>query len=236
MKLLRNILLRWLLKDGLPAPIRIGSNTITISKDLDMGFGAIKNVASGTFEGDWIRDGTITTPKLVLPLDPRAFMFAPKKVAEITLDADATTITVTGLDILTDKFYEILLITTNPVATGGIRMFINADTTTTNYYTQLLIAEGSGVGAIRYNDTSPFHSATRVGEIGWGILALPSPLPNFPTMLSIPSLHTPPLVRLDVRMLKHNVMQSNITRLDFVHSSPGGFGAGTKLLIYGASG
>lgn len=43
-KTLRKIILNWLLKDGLPTPLKIGEKTITISENIDMGGGKILNL------------------------------------------------------------------------------------------------------------------------------------------------------------------------------------------------
>jgi len=56
-------------------------------------------------------------------------------VAKVTTDTDVDYLEVTGLDILSHEAYEIIFDTVNPTASvSEYYLFINGDTTPTNYY------------------------------------------------------------------------------------------------------
>lgn len=75
-------------------------------------------------------------------------------VEQETLTSAATDVTFSGLDIDTDDHY-ILIIRWKNGASGSseLNLFINGDTTLTNYYSQKNEANGAGVTAARTNDS-----------------------------------------------------------------------------------
>jgi len=75
-------------------------------------------------------------------------------VASTEVTSDTTSVSFTNLDINTDKMYVIICnVKNNTASTSSYNLFINSDTTTTNYYTQLLQAAGTALSANRF--TSP---------------------------------------------------------------------------------
>jgi len=74
-------------------------------------------------------------------------------VAKVTTDTDVDYLEVTGLDILSHEAYEIIFDTVNPVASYcDYYLFINGNTTLTNYYHTFLTGSSSGVTSDNVNN------------------------------------------------------------------------------------
>jgi len=155
-----------------------------------------------------------------------------KKVAEINVATNTTTITVTGLDILTDKFYELLFAMKNPTASHSpIALYINGDTVDTNYYTQVLNAGGTTLSAGRYNDNVVWVAYAGYNCFLRATLVLAPD--GYTTIKSLFNYAGGSGITLSYRLAQHTVAQTNVTRFDITADVTGAIGAGSKLQIYG---
>lgn len=81
-------------------------------------------------------------------------------LAEYTVTGSAvTSIDFSGLDINSHKSYRIELDILGVTPGANIYMFVNGDTTTTNYYMQSVVFNGTGLSGDR-------HNQPRIGNIG----------------------------------------------------------------------
>jgi len=196
-------------------------SALTIDVDKDWARHVIKNLGAPVDSGDAARKGDI-------PL-------TLKKVAEVDVTSAVTSITVTGLDINTHKFYLIIFMVKNPTA-GGVwyHLCVEGDTTLTNYYSQYAYWSGTGGGAGRSNDAC--ISSEYAGDEG-GVLILVARSPSgYPHAWSFRAQRVGANVSIELYHACKTAAVTNITRIDIVASAAGGIGAGSKLIIYGASG
>jgi len=188
----------------------------------------------GAADGIATLDVNALVPLAQIPTIPDAKLEIPpglKEVAEIDVTADTTQITITGLDILADKFYWLILSMKNPTATAAeIAIYINGDTTATNYYVQKLGADGATISADRKNDNEPWYCAAGQNCLGWALLTLTPD--GYATIYSAFNWTELAAVTLSNRYTQHKVAQTNITRLDFICDVTNAIGAGSKLLIF----
>jgi len=158
-----------------------------------------------------------------------------KKVVEIDVTADTTIITITGLDINTDKFYLLLFTVKNPTASNaGYDLLVEGDLTTANYYNQEIYGTGTSIYVGRKNWM----------DIGWAtpgercfsstfIVRDPDGYPRF---YSYQTRKTGTEVENMLRAGTYIYTVTNITQIDVRASITNAIGAGSKLIIYGAGG
>mgnify|MGYP001578255512 CR=1 FL=1 len=187
--------------------------------------------------GTWqIPDNTITTAKILdgTILDADMSFRTLKKVAETTLVAQATTITFTGLDINTDQEYFIVVNWLNSAAGNTtLSMYVNNDTTATNYYCEEGFDSGAGRTVANINDAR-VAGITNAGAVsGIGVL--------FRDVTGNPraSFNTTELATTLVRNYSYAMVKTatvaNITQLDFTASAANGLDVGTRITIYGST-
>lgn len=150
----------------------------------------------------------------------------------LVTSAAVTSITFTGLNILTDKsyYYEIELF--NPTGvTSSVSLYINNDLTSTNYSRQNLIGTGTAVTTSRSNEciiasVQVMSSGMAHGSI---ILDVVAPRARYDSLQTRYSASTLELVLAGIAK---TTTDSNITRLDFISSVTGGIGIGSKIRLY----
>jgi len=161
--------------------------------------------------------------------------FGLKKVAEVDVAVNTTTITITGLDINTDKFYLLLFKTKNPTATDShYYLFVEGDLTIANYYNQYIAGSGTTVSAARASGPSIIYVAT--GERGFCAIWLIRDPDGYPRYYSSITRYPGASITNVSRTGSKTATVINITRIDLQASVADAIGAGSKLIIYGASG
>lgn len=78
-------------------------------------------------------------------------------VADITVSTATTLVDISGLSIGTDNEYMLVTDINNTTSESNYTLSVNDNTTLSNYYRQTLFANGSTIGASRYNDNSPIY-------------------------------------------------------------------------------
>jgi hypothetical protein len=155
-----------------------------------------------------------------------------KFIAEgVVAGAAVTTISFTGLNLDTDKMYFIVLNIKNAGAGNRVlSMYMNADTTATNYYVQWLDANGAGVASGRANDArimDVIASTDSVGFIFMTKLASRIPRSICDAMVDVPA---------SCQQLKYAHIRktdtSNVTQIDFTISSASQIDIGSRISIY----
>jgi len=152
------------------------------------------------------------------------------KIAEVYVDADTTTITITGLDLDADKAYLVVLNFINPQATGSIyHLHFNNDLTDANYKSQRLIASGTGVSA--GTATEPDFAYLPAGES--------TPLIGLVGRVgAVPRFHCRSMERATCIAIKavHWDIAANVTRIDIHSTTANAIGAGSRLMLFKVSG
>jgi len=84
-------------------------------------------------------------------------------LAEVEVTSDCDYVDFTGLDINRDWFYVLQTIIKNSHSSSlGYYIFVNGDTTLTNYYSQYIVGRSTTISAGRYNE--PYWSSCSAGS------------------------------------------------------------------------
>jgi len=224
----------WIIAYALAKKVQRTAITIPLTTNLDFGTYRGINVGTPVNPNDISRKTDLDTHAA----DPSAHHVKPlglNKVAEIDVAADTTSMTITGLDINTDKFYLLLFKTKNPTASGsGYCLFVEGDLVTTNYYNQNVYGDGASVGGTREN--IPRIIYLPAGERGSCTVWLFRDPDGYPRYFSTIARATGATMILVIRDGSKTATVTNITRIDVQSEVTNAIGAGSKLIIYGASG
>lgn len=153
-----------------------------------------------------------------------------EKIVDEELLANATDITITGLDLDADKAYMIICTIKNPQGSNsGIYLYYNNDTTIANYTQQWLRADNTTITAQRQNQ--PYfvyvHAGQNVLVTGF-IMRSPDGYP-------IEVLFNADNVTAGMRIFNRVVFwnnTNNVTRIDIHALVANAIGIGSKLLIF----
>ena len=153
-------------------------------------------------------------------------------IAEVTLEAVATTITFTGLDINTHKYYLLAGTCENIDGVGQwVRMFVNGDFTASRYWYQSLYVWSTTIQAGRVNAPNLIYMGAGEESVFWGILAR-DPESKARTVLIN---HCGGALNPQFMHIGHVYTQNvtNITRLDFSFTAANKLEAGSRIIIFG---
>jgi hypothetical protein len=175
----------------------------------------------------------IDHPDASIPISKLAFGTL-RKVAEVYVSTSLSQITIPDLDIVNDKFYLLFSFLKNATgSTLNYHLLYNFLTTTTNYYNQSLIADGSTVTAARSNDPS-FASAPANG-VALTLCYIVLDADGYPRCgaFTIRAGASTPLLELRTQTYINTL--SNITRLVIKPSTSADFGVGSRVMIFAPS-
>jgi len=157
-----------------------------------------------------------------------------EKIVDTTVSGAAvTSITVTGLDLDAAKAYMILFKVTNPTPSNSdYYLYLNNDTTLTNYFVQYGAFNGTAVTADRVND--PRVAWTPAGQevviLCWMIRD-----PGGYVRTMIKEIRKDPASLL-ITVRGHTwVTKANVTRIDITAAISGAIGIGSNLMIFKVS-
>lgn len=172
----------------------------------------------------------VSTPHLAAEV-PALF----EKIVDTTLTAAATSIDVTGLDINTDKEY--LLIFRCKEATGGggisIRIYINNDTTNTNYYTQYMIGDGAAAACGRDNDCLLVNpAASQDADVQVWIVR---DVTGLARITLTECYNTTTAINAGFKGITKTATVTNITQITLTSSGANSLAIGSRLIIYKVS-
>jgi hypothetical protein len=150
---------------------------------------------------------------------------------EYTVSGSAvTTIDFTGLDINAHNSYSIELDITNVTASGAqIHMFINADTTVTNYYSQYSLASGTSLAGTRANN--PTVSSFDANNIVKCNISLSKVIDKVRAISSCCDLSDATVRVLNYSYAKVGTV-TNITQITFTSTVASSIAIGSKIRIY----
>ena len=84
-------------------------------------------------------------------------MGAWKEIVDFTWVANETSRTFSGLNITKDDFIKIVFTATNPTSSSQYNLFVNGNTTNSNYWFQFVNAVGTSLSGNRVNASRPFY-------------------------------------------------------------------------------
>jgi len=160
-----------------------------------------------------------------------------EKVADITVESDTTQVDISSLSIGKDSEYLLVSDVVNPQTTTiALDLMVNDNTTVTNYYSQLIFADGSSAGAARNNrartsivrnvnevsNKTILYSHIKLSEIG----AYTSQ--NYPSVSY--GSNTVFIENSFVSSTAENI--TSITKLNIVASASNAIGSGSRFILY----
>lgn len=153
-----------------------------------------------------------------------------KPIAEYEVTGSAvTSIDFTGLDINAHKSYRIELEAIDGATGSDISLYVNGDTTATNYYHQYIYANGASVSSGRANN--PTVVAIISGTNSSSVINVLR-VNGYPHILSLINRSGSSTIELIQRTIQKTGTVTNITQLTFTSNVANGIGVGTKVRIY----
>jgi len=153
-----------------------------------------------------------------------------KVIKEVQLTSDVTYVDFDGLDINEDKFYILLLTIKNPTASASdYDLYVEGDYTRTNYYHQLLVADGAAVSASRTNTPTVIY--TLAGDRALATIHITRDPDGYFRAFSQADEYTGASVRLVLRAVCKTATVANITRIRVSSYVANAIGADSILLL-----
>jgi hypothetical protein len=183
-------------------------------------------LANNAVETTKIKDGNVTPVKLSFG--------TWQKIAETTVSAAVTTVSFTNLDINTDKAYIFVIKCYNPTANDThVKLFINNDTTVTNYYTQRLTGEGTTVSSARVNDSWAFIIPPNSSQLIYILIEIdPQGYPKWFTFQT--AKNTSSILVNHLAATKTGTV-TNITQIDFTGAVNNVIGVNSNFMLFKVS-
>lgn len=155
----------------------------------------------------------------------------PTLLAETTVSGAAvTSIQFTGLDLDTHKSYRIEFDWYNPTASiSSLYLFMDNDTTTTNYWNANVSFDGATISSSRANN--PGIAVAAAGKLLSWAMTLGNPN-NRPVVLSHGNRDQGSNIILEHRVVQVTVDHTNVTQLDFTATIASSIGIGSTIRIY----
>ncbi len=156
------------------------------------------------------------------------------KFQEIVVSAAVNSITFSNLNINLDDLYVIHCTIKNlNVGVRQARIFINGDTTVTNYHSQSLIANGAGISAARSN-TPIFTDINVAGANGYcySEIRIMVDIAGYARFIADSVDNTGASIKVDHRVITHNVVAANITSITIdLDAAVNNIGIGSQFLL-----
>lgn len=152
-------------------------------------------------------------------------------LADIIVDTATTTIDITGLDIGKDD--EILMVADINNTTGSgasCRLFINNNTTVTNYYVQTLEADNTTISSARTNTSSLIYTPAGRKTLVNAQLKLTNN--GYVTYQADNSYSYDLNIRISERFHTTTFTVASITQLTLLSSVTDGIGVGSRITLY----
>jgi len=156
-----------------------------------------------------------------------------EKVAEVEVDSDCTYVDFTGLDGNSAWFYILFGIIKNPTSSNShYYLFVNGDTTTTNYYRQKWTCNGTATEALRVNYPSVGYATS--SNRTFLEIAITKDSDGYFRFNSKENRLTGSDVQLHLHFGCKTATVSNITSLRVQAGATNAIGAGSKFILFKA--
>lgn len=153
-----------------------------------------------------------------------------QKVTEVDVSSDCDYVDFTGLDINSDWFYKILTTIKNPTASYTYYSInVEGDYTSTNYYGQYLLGNGTSASADRGN--AAVFCSIESGDRFLSQVSISKDPDGYFRAFSVSSRNSGSSVKIESRAIVKTATVSNITQIRIQASETGGIGAGSKFIL-----
>lgn len=156
-----------------------------------------------------------------------------KFVSEASPSTNVDYVEFTGLDVNSDKMYVLLVNLKNPLGSScWYNIFVEGDTTATNYYSQHLSVSGTSIAATRYN--SPYIAGIGSGadaEASLVIFITKDADGRFRSMTLL-NRHAPSGVDLGMSVQVKVAAISNLATIRIAAESAGGISTGSYFALF----
>jgi len=154
-----------------------------------------------------------------------------EKVSEVDVSSDCTYVDFTGLDGNSAWFYKLFATVKNPTGSStNYFLFVNGDTTETNYYSQCIHGNGTNVTAARYNNPVIVNIAG--GDKALCETTITKDNDGYFRYFCSVSRDPASAVKLTIRNGSKTATITNITSLRVQTSVSNAIGAGSKFILF----
>jgi len=155
------------------------------------------------------------------------------KVAEIDVSSDSDYVDITGLDGNNEEFYILEATIKNPTGSNSeYHLFVEGDTTVTNYYNQYLDVDGTSTTPNRANN--PSFAYALAGASTFAVVHITKSPTGYFHFTSHESRHQDNIFLCLRAGIKSNATISNITQLRIQAQQTGGIGTGSRFVLFRA--
>ena len=211
-----------------------------------------EEIVAGNFTGSWYNFNS-TSPVLFInstsgkvgigttspsaELDVNGDILADNiliKVSEVNVSSNCNYVEFTNLDGNSAWFYKLLFVVKNAGAsTCKYALYVNGDTTDTNYYSQRFEAYGTSTVIERYNNNY-FCQGIASGERAMATATITKDPDGYFRWTSQAGQASGSSIHIQLWAGVKNATITNITSIRVAASVPNGIGAGSKLILYKA--
>jgi len=161
------------------------------------------------------------------------YRLAAEKVADIVVSSNTTQVDITGLDIQKDSEYLLVSYWNNVTSTSpAAGLYVNNNTTATNYYTQRIEANGSTASATRYNAIWTLTPGGGTDTVAYTHIKLSNigSYTNQSYNIFGPGSTTPGIVNHFGSSIAENI--TSITQLNIISNVSNSIGTGSRFELY----
>ena len=157
--------------------------------------------------------------------------YVGKVLADVVVTTATTQVDITGLNIARNKELMLSMTLIGNSSYVDVQLLINANYTVTNYYSQELYANGTGVSGERSNTAKLFYVAT-AGNSSHGVAYIQLGNTGYLQGLGmgIRQMGTAPTI--NYKAVKSNFTSTTITSIRISGTEASSLGVGTRIRLY----
>jgi len=160
-----------------------------------------------------------------------------KLIESQTVSVDTTTVSFSTNVSGYNSYQLIGSIINNTGSNCGYHLYLNNDTTDTNYYRQLLVADGTGVSAGTQNDSRFSWAGSTAAQnfVTFRAMLSRTPTDNHWYMMARNACvdANGPYLKVDLRNINYYVSAASLTQIDITASIANGIGANSEITLLG---
>jgi len=156
-----------------------------------------------------------------------------EKVAEVEVSSDCDYVDFTGLDGNSAWFYVLFATIKNPTASGSAyHLYVNGDTTDTNYYCQYITGNGTNVTPARVNE--PIIGYVPAGNRVYDIVNISKDPDGYFRYYVNTNRYSSSSIQVQIQAGVKTATIDNITSLRVQANVSNAIGAGSKFILFKA--
>jgi len=154
-----------------------------------------------------------------------------EKIAEVEVSSDTDYVEFTGLDGNSAWFYVLFASIKNPTSNNSeYYLFVNEDTTTTNYYTQSIYANGTTIATTNVNLPRLGHCTS--GKSLIANVTISKDAADYFRAISLCNRESPTNLYPHLNFIAKSATITNITSLRIQAETASAIGAGSKFILF----